>query len=165
MADANQMLMSGGGIACKFPAIGHEYTGTVLNIGEPFQQTNQQTKELLTFADGSPRMQFAVTLATSARGSFDENGDSVDVPDDNGVRTLYVKNRVMVAIRDAIINAGGKGLNEGDLLTITRVKNTGLKNKKMYEYAAKWVPAAENPQKANAALMGKGGSEDENPFA
>jgi hypothetical protein len=157
MANANDMLMQGGGIGCQFPKIGHSFTGTVLSWGEPFQQTNAETGDALTFGNGQPRMQFPLTLATDARGKFDENGDPQDVPDDDGVRTLYVKNRVQKALRDAIRKAGGTGLEKGALLTVTRVKNTGLKNKKMYEYSAVWVPAAQNG--ANAHLM-----EEDDPF-
>lgn len=151
MADANAMLMTGGGIGCQFPKVGHAFTGTVLSWGEPFQQTNKETSELLTFGDGTPRMQFPLTLATDARGKFDEDGEPEDIADDDGVRVLYVKNRVQKAIRDAIRKAGGSGLEKGALLTITRIKPVGLKNKKMYDYSAVWVPAAQNG--ANAHLM------------
>lgn len=152
MADANNMLMSGGGIGCQFPKVGHSFTGTVLSWGEPFQQTNAETGDPLFFSDGkTPRMQFPLTLATDARGKFNEDGEPEDVPDDDGVRTLYVSNRRQKAIRDAIRKAGGTGLERGALLTITRIKPTGLKNKKMYDYSAVWLPAAQNG--ANAHLM------------
>lgn len=153
MADANGMLMQGGGVGCQFPTVGHSFTGTVLSWGEPFQQTNQQTGELLFFdaEKKQPRMQFPLTLATDARGKFDDDGNPIDLPDDDGVRTLYVKNRVQKAIRDAIHKAHGSGLEKGALLTITRIKPTALKNKKMYDYSAVWVPAAQNS--ANDSLM------------
>jgi hypothetical protein len=152
MADANAMLMTGGGVGCQFPKVGHSFTGTVLSWGEPFQQTNAETKEPLFFNDGTtPRMQFPITFATDARGKFDEDGNPEDIADDDGVRTLYVKNRTQKAIRDAIRKAGGTGLEKGALLTITRIKPVALKNKKMYDYSAVWVPAAQNG--ANSHLM------------
>jgi hypothetical protein len=157
--DAQDFLMSGGATGAQFPAIGHSYTGTILSWSMR-KQIDFDSGEVKTFANGDAMEQLVIVFATGARGKFDE-GAPVDIPDDDGVRALYVKSHLQKAIRDAIKKAGGKGLEEGALLTVTRGKNhpkSDPKKKAPYGYTATYVLAKDNA--ANAALM----DDDEDPF-
>lgn len=160
-------LMQGGGVSAQFPKIGHSYTGTILMIGQARQQTDPKDGSLKVFADGSPRYQVPITLATDARGKFDEDGNPEDVPDDDGVRTLWVKADMQRAIRDAVLKAGKESGNPnlrpevGGLLTVTRGKNFPKKQaglKPQHSFTAEYTPASAN--KAATALM-----DDRDPFA
>ncbi len=159
-------LMQGGGVSAQFPKIGHSYTGTIIQIGQARVQTDPKDNSVKTFADGSPRYQVPITLATDARGKFDEDGNPEDVPDDDGVRTLWVKADMQRAIRDAVLKAGKEAgtanlkPEPGGLLTVTRGKNFPKKQagmKPQHSYTAEYVPAAQN--QAATALM-----DDRDPF-
>lgn len=164
--DPMSFLMQGGGTSAQFPKIGHSYTGTIIQIGQARVQTDPKDNSPKTFADGTPRYQVPITLATDARGKFDEEGNPEDVPDDDGVRTLWVKADMQRAIRDAVLKAGKEigNLNlrpeVGGLLTVTRGKNFPKKPgmKPQHSFTAEYVPAEQN--KSAAALM-----DDRDPFA
>lgn len=161
MSDSVEFIMSGGGVSAQFPKIGHSYTGTILNIGRAQQQTDMNTKQPKTFDDGSPRMQVPVTLATDARGKFVREDQSSpweleDIPDDDGVRVLYVAADMQRAIRDAVIKARKEynltpaqlpGPEVGGRLTVTRGKNKAKKQagwSGQHTFTAEYVPASMN---------------------
>lgn len=159
-------LMQGGGVSAQFPKIGHSYSGTIIQIGQARVQTDPKDNSVKTFADGTPRYQVPITLATDARGKFDEDGNPEDVPDDDGVRTLWVKADMQRAIRDAVLKAGkDRGLTGlrpevGGHLTVTRGKNFPKKQagmKPQHSFTAEYVPPTEN--QAKDALM-----DDHDPF-
>lgn len=159
MSEVQDFLMSGGGVSAQFPVVGHSYTGTVLSFATR-DQTDFTTGEVKRFPNGDAMRQLVITLATSARGKF-ADGEAVDVPDDDGVRTLYVKSFMKTAVRDAILRAGGKTLEKGGLLTVTRIANrpkTDPKKKAAYDYSAVYVLPKDNA--AASDLM-----EDDDPFA
>jgi hypothetical protein len=167
---AVDLLMQGGGVSAQFPKIGHSYTGTIMAIGQARKQTDPKDNSVKTFADGSPRYQVPITLATDARGKFTEDGDPEEVPDDDGVRVLWVRADMQRAIRDAVLKARKDhglspaelpGPEVGGLLTVTRGKNFPKKQagmKPQYSYTAEYVPASKNA--AASALM-----DDHDPFA
>jgi len=169
MTSGVDLLMSGGSTSAQWPKIGHSYAGTIIAIGEARQQTDPKDQKPKTFADGTPRMQTPVTLATDTRGKFEYDEDEekwteVEIPDDDGIRTLYVAADMQRAIRDAVLKAfkgsGDKPRPEiGGHLTVTRGKNKPKKPgmKAQHTFAAEYIRAADN---ANAdAVM-----DDQDPF-
>lgn len=174
--DSQSFLMQGGGVGAQFPKIGHNYAGTILAIGKARQQTDLNTKKPKFFEDGvTPRMQVPVTLATEARGKYvrEEIGapwELQEIPDDDGVRTLWVAADMQRAIRDAVIKAR-KDLNltaeqlpgpeVGGHLTVTRGKNKPKKQEGwsgQHTFTAVYVPRSQN--EGAASIM-----DDKDPFA
>jgi hypothetical protein len=145
--DANELLMGGGRAAAKFPTIGTTITGRIAQTPQARQQTDIETGEPLTFANGDPRMQIVVTLATAERDPTDA--------DDDGERALYIKGNMLTAIRDAVRKTGAKGLEVGGTLTITYTADGEKKNRAFNApklYAAVYVPPS--AAAANEVLMG-----------
>jgi hypothetical protein len=144
---ANDLLMGGGIASAKFPTIGTKVTGRIIREPEARQQTDIQTGDPLTFANGDPRMQIVVQLAT------DERDASID--DDSGERALYIKGNMLNAVREAVRKAGAKGLEVGGTLTVVysgdgEAKTRGFNAPKLYT-ATYTPPSAEA---ANTLLMG-----------
>lgn len=109
MTNPNDILMGGGIPAAKFETLGTAHTGTITAL-DAVQQTDFKTGELLTWKDGSPRMQVVATIATALR----------EDPEDDGLRKLYIKGKNLTeAVRNAVRAAGAKGLSEGGTLTVT----------------------------------------------
>jgi hypothetical protein len=128
----------------KFPTIGTTVSGRITRTPEARQQTSIETGEPLTFANGDPRMQIVVNLATAER----------EGPEDDGERALYVKAGMLTAVRDAVRKTGAKGLEVGGTLTITYVGDGEKKNKAFSApkiYTAAYV--APTAQAANDLLM------------
>jgi hypothetical protein len=126
-------FFTGGAPAVKFEKVGDTVTGVIVDL-EKRQQTDYKTKELLTWPDGKPRWQLAVTLQTNCNDA-----------DDNGLRRVYVKGQMVGAIAKALREAGERvedGLSVGATLTIVytgdgEAKN-GLNPPKLF--AAKYEP-------------------------
>lgn len=119
--DINTFLTSGGAKSFPFEGIGSSVEGTVVDA-EVRQQTSMEG-ELLSWADGKPRMQLVITLQTGLR----------DSEQDDGLRTIYAKGgkfdiakgegtSMRDAIAEAVQGAGGK-MEEGDSLVVV---HTGL---------------------------------------
>ncbi len=175
MQDSISIIMAGGGVSAQFPKVGHSYSGTIIQIGKARQQTEPGTNKLKFFDDGvTPRMQVPVTLATAARGKFTREDNSSpweleEIPDDDGVRILWVAADMQRAIRDAVIQARkDNGLTEEQLpgpevgghLTVTRGKSKAKKQagwSGQHTFTAVYVPKTQN---AGAASI----MDDHNPF-
>ncbi|MFD2792561.1 hypothetical protein ACFS27_03270 [Promicromonospora vindobonensis] len=148
--DANSILMSGGGAFASFKEHGDTITGTVTQVGEPYQvrEWNQATSR----SDGPPKFTkagkpvyaFHVSLATDERDQFN--------PDDDGERTIDVNSwRMQDALRAAIKGAGAPGLEIGAQVTLTYTKDEVQGDSRSGKhYAAQYV------RPANVALMGGG---------
>jgi hypothetical protein len=133
--DANDLLMGGGLAAAKFPTIGTTISGRIVRKPEARQQTDIETGEPLTFANGDPRMQIVVSLATADRDPAKA--------DDDGERALYIKGNMLNAVRDAVRRAGAKGLEVGGTLTVVYTGDGEKKNRAFNApklYAAEYVP-------------------------
>lgn len=107
MSEVNAFLV-GGAPAAKFPEKGATVEGTILSA-VVVQQTDMDGN-LLTWADGNPRMQVVVTLQTD---SFDPEIDG-----DDGMRRLFVRGQMQAAVRQAIAQAGERGLARGGVLKV-----------------------------------------------
>lgn len=147
--DANDILMGGGdGIkGASFANPGDSVEGTIVSPPKAREERefNQVTKRsdgpVKTFPSGDPIYGILVDLQTAQRDPMD--------PEDDGVRRVYVEGRRLKdAIRTAVSNAGGKGLEVGGYLKVT---HTGME-------AAGTVMAkayvAEYRTPANQGLMG-----------
>jgi hypothetical protein len=133
MSDINDFLFGGGGRAAKFDNIGDTVTGPITDA-KMTQQTAMETNEPLTWADGRPRMQLVVSMATDQRA--DDN--------DDGIRTVYAKGgnyeaasgtgtSMKDAIADALKRASASSLDVGGVLTVAY---TGEGKKTNRGYAA-----------------------------
>jgi hypothetical protein len=121
--NVNDFLFGGGGRAAKFENIGDKVKGIITDV-DVVQQTDMDTNQPLTWADGRPRMQLVVTL---------ETGERVDDNDD-GMRKVYAKGgryevaegtgtSMKDAIADAVKKAGAGSLDAGATLVVA---HTGL---------------------------------------
>jgi hypothetical protein len=153
-------FLSGGNTSAKFPKVGHTVEGTVTGW-EMRQQTDYDTGGLLTWRDGKPRMQLLITIQGEPTGVTYEDGVEVELPDDDGVRTLFVKGGLQKGIGKALRDAKGK-LEAGAYVKVTRGKDgpkTDPKKKAPHTYQVVWTPAAQNPKAAEALLA------TDDPFA
>jgi hypothetical protein len=161
-------FLSGGGEAAKWPAVGTEVGGTIRSF-RMAQQTDMETGELETWKDGRPRMQLVVDLQCEPTGINWKGleNEQYDIPDDDGMRTAYVKGELQKAISKAIKDAGGK-FETGAYVRIRRITNGPKTNPKFaapHRYIAKWTPAAQNPQAGAQDFMKEGETAKEDPWA
>lgn len=102
------------------------------------QQRKMGTNELMTWNDGSPRLQMEVTLQTAERAD----------PTDNGQRRLFIKGDLPRAVRVAYEKVGAKDIAEGGWLYVAWVDEKPAKQ------------AGYNPQKVFEAIYAPPGSPD-----
>lgn len=140
---ADDLLMGGGGPpSAKFPVLGYENAGRIVGKPTVEQQRDYDNDEPLYWADGKPRWQVVVTLATGERDP--------EISDDDGVRRLFIKGQMKTAVQAALKTAKADGLEDGGHLTVTYTADGEQKNPKKHppkQYTARYVTAA------NAELM------------
>ena len=162
--DANAFL-SGGSPAQKFPKEGFKWGATVLSW-EMSQKTDLESGELKFWPYGKPQMQLIMTLQGEPTGIRYEGNAyrEVQVPDDDGIRRLFISGSMQTAVGKALKDAGNAKLEAGAYLEITRGKDLPP-TKKGYSgrhtFTAAWTPANKNPHAATAMLT----ADDEDPFA
>lgn len=169
--DPNDWLMSGGAKSAKFPEVGTVVKGTIVTPPTLSQQTDFTTGALKTWDDGKPMMQLVVTIATDERDP--------DEPEDDGLRSLYVRGAMQAAVKDAIRKAGAKGLEVGGTIAVRYTgdgvaKQRGMNPPKQFaaQYKAPASQAADDflntpepaPAAAPAAAKANGGWDAEPPF-
>lgn len=175
---AADQFLEGGAPAAKWPTVGHVFEGTVLGW-EMSQQTDYDTSEPL-FWDGKrkvlesaakpgarPVMQLILEVQGPVTGETWEGlqNERVELPDDDGVRRMFVKGGLQAAMRIARKKAGGAKLEVGAHVRVERTKNgpkTDPKKAAPHRYSAVWTPAAQNADAANALL--DEGDDEESPF-
>lgn len=148
MTNANDLLMSAGVSAAKFPTVGTAVSGRIAREPEAREQTDFTTGAVLRWDNGEPKMQIVVHVATDER-------DSQDLSDD-GTRALYVKGQMLNAVRSAVRGAGAPGLAVGGALTVTYIGDAeptkrGFNGAK--QYSATYTP----PTQAAVANLLNGG--------
>lgn len=154
MTSANDLLMGSGVKSAAFPTIGTEVTGTVATEPKVQQQTDFKTGAPKTFANGDPMQQIVVHLQT------DQRDPAVD--GDDGIRAIYIKSNMLKAVREAVVQAGAKGLEIGGTLTVTYSGDgpkSGQGTPKLY--TAKYQRPT--GQAANGLLMGGDGASAPTP--
>lgn len=105
--DANAFLLGTGGRSAKFPQVGAQVWGPILDF-QLTDQTEFGSGKVLTWDDGQPKKQVVVTLQTKDRES----------DEDDGVRKVYVKGQMQRAVADAIRATGAEGMERGGMLLI-----------------------------------------------
>jgi hypothetical protein len=146
--DANDLLMGGGVKSAAFPdqQYGHTVSGVIVRPPQVRQQTDFDSGKPKFFDNGDPMMQIVVQVQTDLR-------DPADASDD-GTRAFYLKGQMQAAVRDAVREAGAKGLEVGGHLAVRYIRdepNSRGRGKDKKVYAARYTaPAA---QQANDALM------------
>ena len=131
-----------GGNSFRFDTPGDTVTGQVIDMTEQ-QQTDLQTGEPRTFANGQPMMMYRVDLQTQLRDPAD--------PTDDGRRSVYLKGSrapesqsSLAAVLQAVRQATGRTqLTVGGTLTLTYIgdgasKTRGFNPPKLY--VAEYVP-------------------------
>jgi hypothetical protein len=134
--NVDDFLFGGSGMAAKFEQIGDTVEGVITDavVG---QQTHMETKEPLTWTDGSPRKQLVITIQTDEKSA-----------DDDGLRRIFAKGgsyevatgtgtSLKDAIGDAVKKAGAKSLTVGGRLKVGytgegKKTNRGFSAPKLY---------------------------------
>lgn len=137
--DASDFLLNsgqGGGRAAKFDRIGQIYEGTIVSPPKKTVQTDIATKApKVSKFSGQPLMQVLVQIQTKLR----------EDQDDDGIRTLYVKNKMATAVGTAMREAGVSRLEVGGYLQVGYTRDIpsdtpGFRPSK--DFAAKYTPPA-----------------------
>lgn len=111
---ANDILLgAGGGKSAAFPRIGTIVSGEVISEPESREQTDMITKLVKTFKDGTPMMQVLIRLQTQERDPNDA--------EDDGIRTVYAKGKMVQAIGKAMRAAKVSALEIGGFLEIAYI--------------------------------------------
>ena len=166
--EAAGFLSGSGTVGVKFPEIGTVFEGTI-ESWEMRQQTDKDTGDLKFFVGNKlvndseitpdkrraakPAMQLLLHCQGPVTGiTYEWMGQRVGfeerpLPDDDGMRTLYVKADMQRAISRAMKDAGNCPLERGayiqiKLLRAEKTKGDFTKN----VFTAKWTPAAQNPR-------------------
>jgi hypothetical protein len=112
-AQAQAFLMGGGVPSVRFTSVGDSVSGLIATQPEMMQQRDFATGEPLVWDDGTARMQLKVIL--------DTGGTDPDTEDDDGMRALYLKRGLKLAVAAALRKAGCRDLEVGGRLTVTYV--------------------------------------------
>ena len=145
---AAQKFLTGGLTAAKWPHVGFVFEGTVTGA-RITQQTDYDDGTLMFWRDGSPRMQLIVDVQGPATGKTWKGLAYVEtpVPNDNGMRAMYVKGKLQAALTQGLRDAGNAEFELGGHVRIERVQNDPPKDSKKepaHNYRVTWTPAAQN---------------------
>lgn len=152
------ILDSGRAPAAKFPVVGAGVGGRVTEQPQERQQTDFKSRDPLTWPDGSPKMQWVITMQTDRR----------DDEDDDGRRRLFAKGQMLEAIRRAVRDAHAKDIVADGFLTVTYVgdgelADDALTPPKVYE--ATYTPpddSTDDDEPIGSAELGD--TDDDVPF-
>jgi hypothetical protein len=172
-------FLGGGTVAAKFPTEGFVVEGTILSF-RMAQQTDMESGELL-FWEGKeqveqsklkfpqsarPCEQLVIELQCEPTGVTWETNRYVErqLPDDDGLRTLYVKGGLQQAVGKALRDADVRAPEIGGKLKVQRGKDTKRAGSKYYSYTytAQYTRADQNGDQA-AGFLAQGG-EAPDPF-
>ncbi|HKY45026.1 MAG TPA: hypothetical protein VJM50_18190 [Pyrinomonadaceae bacterium] len=174
---AAENFLEGSATAAKWPKVGHIVEGTVTSFVMA-QQTDYDTSEPL-FWEGKKRvvdskaedksrpvMQLLLEIQGEPTGETWEGlqNTRVELPDDDGMRTLYVKGGLQASLKQALKTAQAR-LEVGAYVKVRRIEDGPKSNPKFaapHRYASEWTPASKNP-KAVSSFMEE--AQDENPWA
>lgn len=177
---AEDYLDGGASVAAKWPKEGFVVEGDVIGwspntiqmtdmkTGEPlFWENKVKTKESeLRYPETSklnPCLQITVDLQCEPTGVTWKTNRYIkeEVPDDDGIRTLYVAGQLAAAFRKCRQEAAQKynlGVRFAPLEAGAHVKVTRTTDKKFandmygHTFSAVWTPAANNPAYQNAQM-------------
>lgn len=179
--DAEALSFLGGSslTAAKWPAIGFNVTGDIVNW-DMRDQTDMDTGELVYWVGKKPtkeseikgdasrlkvvrqlviNLQCVPTFKTWETIHYNE----VALPDDDGMRAVYVKGALQVAVSKAMTEAQAT-LEKGARISITRTQNRkATSGFTAYTYTAVWTPASRNAGPGNSFLTTP--APDQAPFS
>jgi len=115
MSNGNDILGRSGRPWAKWPAIGDEVRGTVLEEPSVRQSRDYESGDPMTWPNGDPKMEIVVPLKTALRDP--------EIQGDEGERivVLPVGSNRFRAVQKAMRDAGVKGLFAGDELAVKYV--------------------------------------------
>lgn len=170
-------FLSGGSVSAVFPREGFTHEGTILSF-RMAQRTDRDSGELLFWegkktveqsklvfpANAQPAEQLIVEIQGQPSGITWETNQYREkaVPDDDGVRTLYIKGGMQKAIAKAMRDAGVRAPEINGYLKITRGKDIKFGDNWGHSHVAVYTPAAQNGAAAGAFLDQNGAAPD--PF-
>lgn len=172
-------FLSGGAIAAQFPTVGSVVEGTVLGASMR-DRTDMETGEILYWVGNKTVPQSEVPEGTKPKTAREMRLElqceptgkrwetnryiEVAVPDDDGVRVMYVKGGVQKALAKALREAGNAPVENGAYVWMQRGEDRKLPGSKFYAYSytAKWTPADQNAKAATAFVND---APDDDPFA
>jgi hypothetical protein len=128
--------LGGGAPAAKFDALGDSHSGVILSMDKR-AQTDPATGQVKTFADGTPRPQWVVTIE-------EDTGESVTLWAKGG-RFTVVKGSgesMLSAITSAVRAAGCQAVDPGAHLTVTHTGLGDAKPQPAKLFTAEYKPAA-----------------------
>lgn len=179
-AKAAQFL-GGGTVAAKFPKVGFTVEGTILSF-RMAQQTDMESGELLFWEgkdkveqsklrfpqNAKPVEQLVVEIQGEPTGVTWETNQYVEkqLPDDDGVRTLYVKGGLQFALGKALRDARVRAPEIGGYLKVTRGQDTKRPGSKYFShsYTAEYTPASKNSHAAGQFIAGGEDGAPADPF-
>lgn len=177
-AKAAQFL-GGGTVAAKWPAPGTEVEGTIMSF-RMGQQTDMESGELL-FWEGKERVEqsklkYPATAKEVEQLIIETQGEPTGVtwetnryvektlPDDDGMRTWYIKGALAAAVGKAMREAGVRAPEIGGYIKAVRGQDVKRQGSKYFSYTftAQYTPAAKNGHQAAGFLAQDGEAPD--PF-
>ena len=161
-------FLSGGLVAAKWPEIGFVVEGTV-KAAKMQQQRDYDSGEPLFWNDGSERKQLVVDLQSEATGVTWKGlqNKKTAVPNDTGMRALYVKGNLQRAFSQALRDAQAPFEN-GSYLRIERIEdvpNNDAKKADAHDFRVTYTPAAANTASTNDFLSQPEPQQSGGPFA
>jgi hypothetical protein len=140
-----QQFVAGGLTAAKWPKVGFVFEGIVKGAAVK-QQTDYDDNTPLVWDDGSPRMQLIIDVQGPVTGITWKTTQNVQhaVPNDDGMRAMYVKGNLQKAIAKALRAAGDAKLELGGHIRVERVADGVAQGKKNppHDYSVTWTPAS-----------------------
>lgn len=136
--------------SAKFTKVGVSYAGRVTEEPKDFQVKNYTTGELEFWADGQPKMQTRVIL-------------DLPEPDADGQDrvALYVKGRMVKAVREAVIATGAPDVEVDSWLSVTRIEDgKATKGAPPHQFEAEY----RRPEGAGAPIPDEDVEDDGPPF-
>lgn len=155
-AQTASQFLSGGLVAAKWPTVGFVFEG-VVKASKLVQQTDFDDGTPLTWKDGSPRMQLVVDVQSEATGMTWAKVQNIPtpVPNDTGMRAMYVRGNLQRAISQALRNAQAEFANGGHI-RVERIADGVAPDPKKnapHDYVAVWTPPS--PTAAAADFLSK----------
>ncbi|WP_030248235.1 hypothetical protein [Streptomyces sp. NRRL S-455] len=152
-------------VGAKFPKVGHVVAGTITDW-RMAQQTDNETRELLFWQGKKPTPQSQLTIPTESARPVEmmvielqceptgvtwegKDYEEVQLPEDDGKRTLYVSNTKIKALADALKQAGMQLPEVGGYLEMARGKSVKAPGAKFpsQSFTARYTPADKNTRR------------------
>lgn len=180
-------FLSGGSVAAKFPENGFSVEGTVLSYrmaqrthidsGEPLfwegRQPVEESKLQFEASKRTPCEQLIIEVQGEPTGVTWETNRYIQkkIPNDDGIRVLYVTGGLQKAFAKALQKAGGAEIESGAYVKVTKTGEVQRKGSKYHSfvYEVEWTPKATNAKgvgdfMASDPEAGPEGPQDD-PFA